>query len=94
MDMIKTIFAAPIITGTKLPKPTGESAVNDIYIWVFSIIGGLAVLFLVIGGAQYALSKGEPANIEKAKNQIRYSLIGLVIAAFGGAITNLVINRL
>lgn len=83
-----------IIGAQCLPQPTGDTAINDVYIWVFAVIGGLAVLFLVIGGFQYITAGGDSAKIQRARSQIAYSLIGLVIAAFAGAITNLLINRL
>jgi len=51
-------------------------------------------LFLVIAGARYALSKGEPEGIQKAKNEIKYSLIGLVIAATAALVVNFVVDKL
>jgi len=49
---------------------------------------------MVIAGARYALSKGEPDNVQKAKNEMKYSAIGLIIAASAAAIVNFVIGKL
>jgi Type IV secretion system pilin len=59
----------------------------------FGIIGGLAFLFLVIAGIRYVFSKGEPDAVQKAKNEIKYCLIGLLIAAFGAAAVNIIVGK-
>ncbi len=65
-----------------------------IFLIAFAIIGSLALLFMVIGGARYALSKGEPDNIQRAKNEIKYSAIGLIITALAAAIVNFILDKL
>jgi len=67
---------------------------RTIFLVAFAIIGSLAFLFMVIAGARYAMSKGEPDNIQKAKNEIKYSAIGLVIVALAAAIVNFVLDKL
>lgn len=90
-----TTKLAGIIDSAPLPKTTADKPTLDkIYFWTIVVVGALGFLFLIVGGTRYALSKGEPANVEKAKNEIRYSLIGLVIAAFAAAIVNLVTGQL
>jgi len=84
-----------LISGGPLPHTCANAGtVTTIFNIAFVIIGALAFLFVVIGGARYALSKGEPENIQKAKNEIKYALIGLVIVASAAAIVNFVTGKL
>ncbi len=69
-------------------------SLRTIFLIGFAIIGSLAFLFMVIAGARYTLSKGEPDNIQKAKNEIKYSAIGLIITALAAALVNFILDRL
>lgn len=94
--MKELLFTALGIIDTG-PLPRGDASkgtINKVFLITFGIIGALAFLFMVIGGARYALSKGEPDNIQRAKNEIKYAAIGLIIAALAAAIVNFVLGRL
>jgi hypothetical protein len=83
------------ISGNGLPQICANSdTLKTVFLIAFSVIGGIAFLFLVIAGARYTLARGNPEAIQKAKNQIQYSLIGLVIAASAAAVVNFVVGRL
>lgn len=89
------LFFAALINSDPLPKTTaGQGTITKILTITFVIIGALALLFMVIGGTRYALSKGEPDNIQKAKNEIKYAAIGLIIAFLAVAIVRFVIGKL
>lgn len=84
-----------LISNSSLPHACANSTnLNTIFLVAFAVIGSVAFLFIVIGGARYALSKGEPDNIQRAKNEIKYSAIGLVIVALAAAIVNFVLDKL
>ncbi len=90
-----TASNSALISGSPLPHTCADKGtVTTIFNIAFIVIGALAFLFVVIGGARYALSKGEPENIQKAKNEIKYALIGLVIVASAAAIVNFVTGKL
>ena len=97
-----TFFFAAVCKGTNglinasnLPCAEADSdTLKTIFLIAFAVIGALAFLFMVIAGMRYALSKGEPENIQKAKNEMKYSAIGLIIAASAAAIVNFVIGKL
>ena len=57
-------------------------------------VGATAVLFIVIGGFQFIISGGNPENIQRAKNSIIYSIIGLIIAVLAYVIVTFVIKSL
>ncbi len=56
------------------------------------VIGGVAVLIIVVGGFMYILSAGDANNTKRAKDTILYAVIGLVIALFAQAIISFVIG--
>ena len=84
-----------IVYSSHLPQTCANStSLNKVFLIVFAILGAMALFFMVLAGARYALSKGEPENIQKAKNELKYSAIGLIIVSLAAAIVNFVINRL
>ena len=46
---------------------------------LFPIVGLLLLLYLLYGGYQYMLSRGDPKSIEAAKGIITNALVGFVI---------------
>ncbi len=46
----------------------------------FTVVGALAVLFIIIGSIRYITANGEAGEIQKAKFTILYAVIGLVLA--------------
>ena len=61
---------------------------------VFTVIGMVAVVMIILGGVNYATSQGDPAKATKAKNTIMYAVIGLVITLLAIAIVNFVLSSL
>jgi len=91
----KTGDSSALISGGPLPHTCANAGtITTIFNITFVTIGALAFLFIVIGGARYALSKGEPEKIQQAKNEIKYAVIGLIITASAAAIVNFVLDRL
>lgn len=48
-----------------------------------SLIGGVAVLFLIYGGFTMMTSSGQVDKLQKGKEYIFYSIMGLLLAIFG-----------
>jgi hypothetical protein len=77
-----------------LPKVSAnQSTLTTLLNIAFSIIGAVAVFFIVVAGLKYITSQGEPARVESAKNQILYALVGLVIVALAASVVNFVLGR-
>lgn len=77
-----------------IPKTAADNnLVAHIFQIVFPIIGGLALLMIAVAGFRYTISGGDPGAVQKAKNQIIYSLVGLIIAIAGFAIVSFTLNR-
>ncbi len=66
-----------------------ETALN-----VLSIVAGVAgVIMLVLGGAKYITSQGDPSSANSARNTIIYAIVGLVIVAVAQTIVFFAINQ-
>ncbi len=61
---------------------------------VYTIIGIVAVVMIILGGISYATSQGDPGKIKKGKDTILYGIIGLVITLLAFAITQFVLDSL
>ncbi len=61
---------------------------------VFTIIGVVAVVMIILGGVTYATSQGDPNKVKKGKDTILYGIIGLVVALLAFAIVNFVLGAL
>jgi Type IV secretion system pilin len=68
---------------------TGLSAIPVAFLlmnvmwWLLSILGFIGIIAFVISGMQYLLSAGSEEMIETAKRNMRYSIIGIVVALSG-----------
>ena len=71
-----------------------KTKVGNILNVVYSLIGVVAVVFVIIGGFKYMTSQGEPGRVQQAKNTILYALIGLVITISAFAITAFILQAL
>lgn len=79
-------------------KDNGVFGVNGIFnkgANILLILTGIAaVAMIIVGGAQYVLSSGDPQSINKAKDMIIFAIVGLIVALAAKGIIAFVINRL
>lgn len=81
----------------KVVKQNTLSTDSNNQVWkilmvVLQILGGVAVIMIVIGGIRYSLSSGDASKVKSAKDTILYAVIGLVVALLAGVIVALVNN--
>ncbi len=57
-----------------------------IYKWLAGIVGGVAVLMIVVGGIQIASGGGDQNNVTEGKTKIMQALTGLVVLFLSGLI--------
>jgi len=75
------------VKGTKteigcIPKdPVGFA--GEYYTYGLGLIGGVSLLFIIIGGYLLLTSQGNPARLQNGKTYIFYALFGLLLAIFG-----------
>lgn len=82
---------------TKFETTAAESSINRIVKLVVNIlttiIGLLAVIFIIIGGFKFVTSGGDSGKVSSAKNTIIYALIGLIIVAFAQILVRFVLSK-
>ena len=71
-----------------------KSGIGTALMWVFGLIGIVAVIVVVIGGVNIATSQGDPARVKKGRMAITYGLIGMAVCLLAFAIVGLVLNEL
>lgn len=86
------VTTAALVVAGALPASAGTGAaviakvaslnqvITNITIWVGGLLGGLATLLLMIGGVRYLIANGDPGEVMKAKETLKYSAIGYGIA--------------
>lgn len=53
---------------------------------VLGVLGGVAIIMIVLGGIRYTLSQGDSSALTSAKNTIIYAVVGLVVAILASGI--------
>lgn len=74
------------VSADELNYQSGASRVWTVVQFALGILGGIAIIMIVIGGMKYTLSNGDSSQLTSAKNTILYSVIGLVVAMLASAI--------
>jgi hypothetical protein len=85
-------------TGTRLCNALsifGGQAVTDIpsfigalFTWLATLVGTLALVMIIFGGAQMIFAQGDPAAVSKGKGTITNAIYGLLIVMFGYVIVS------
>lgn len=77
------VFAAPPAVAaavvTAAPKDLNQ-VINNITTWLVGLLVALATLFLTIGGIRYLLAGGDPGEVGRAKDTLKYAAIGYGVA--------------
>lgn len=77
------------VKGVCIPNTTGLSTatVKDILMgvmnWLLSVLGFIAIIGFAISGVQYLTAAGDEKTIETAKTNMKYSIIGVIVALSG-----------
>lgn len=83
-----------MICGSGKGEADAENVVKDVLSVVFTWLGIISVIVIIIGGVFYLTSQGEPDKIKRAKNAILYALIGLIVSLLAFAIVNFVLTAM
>lgn len=96
-DAQSLLFAAISKDEIKDTIPTVEAnqaSLDAILSLVLGIAGVVAVIFIIVGGIRYAISQGNAADLQKAKDIIVYALVGLFFVIFAFVIVQFVTANL
>ena len=87
------------INGTPIPAPSGvpdgvtdkgSHILSTFLTLSFVIAVALALIFLILGGLRWAMSRGDPKAVEGARNQIMYAIVGLVVVFLALAVVTII----
>lgn len=88
-----------LVSGVCFPNNTGlsstpaETIILNVMNWLLAVLGFIAIVGFVISGIQYLLAAGDDDVISTAKRNMKYSIIG-VIVALSGYVLIMAINNL
>jgi hypothetical protein len=94
--MIEKIIASvnTTVPVDNIPKISLNSAtIGAILTAVFTIVGGMATLFLLVGAVRYVTSNGDQGQLTQAKNTILYAIVGIVVSLSAFAIVQFVVGQ-
>jgi hypothetical protein len=76
------------ITGMGCPLDTLNAFLRPLVPWIVGVAAGFSVLMIVIGGIMMIASDGDQGKIQKGRQIITASLIGLILLVFSATILN------
>lgn len=96
----------PLVRPSTLPGPDDKGLINekgnrsflvDILLPRFGVIligmvGATSLLFVIIGGVRFAMIYDNEEAIDKAKKQVIYGIVGLLVALLSYTIVRIVTN--
>ncbi len=65
--------------------------VQKFYPMGLGLVGGVALLILILGGYIILTSKGDPQRVNAGKGYLFYAIIGLLLAIFGYVFIELIV---
>ena len=66
-----------------LPSATLISVVQGLVSWLLAIFGFLAIISFLISGTMYFLAVGDEKEMDKARKQMKWSIMGVVVGIMG-----------
>lgn len=57
-----------------------DAVMGNITAWLTGLAGGLATMLAAVGGVRYMIAAGDPGEILKAKEALKYAAIGYSVA--------------
>lgn len=91
-----TYLSAVSIKANEIGLPTSTTNIGDaianIVRLLMSLIGMLAIVFIIVGGLQLVYSTGDPARVKRGRETLIYACVGLVVAIASYAIVTFISN--
>jgi hypothetical protein len=81
--------ALVLVAGTPTTASTGwlaapadlKQVIDNLRNWLVGMLVALATLALTIGGIRYLLASGDPGEVNRAKETLKYAAVGYAVAA-------------
>lgn len=95
---VKNLAQAGFLKKDEINIPTTDisdgTKITELLAIVFALLGGIAVIIIMVSGIKFVLSQGDPAATAKARSTIIYAAIGLAVAIAGFSIVSFVVGKL
>lgn len=75
MSDLVVAAAEPILAANSIPQ-----VIDNLRVWIMSIIAAVATLFAVVGGLRWMTAGADPSKIEQAKENFASALKGYALA--------------
>jgi Type IV secretion system pilin len=80
--LVLTVVAHGSADAAVLAAPASlNTVIDNIRNWLVGMLVALATLLLTIGGVRYLLAGGDPGEVQRAKNTLKYAAVGYGVAA-------------
>lgn len=66
-----------------------KTVINNLRNWLIGLLVALATLCLTVGGIRYLLAAGDPGEVNKAKETLKYAAVGYGVAALAPALVEI-----
>lgn len=77
-----------------IPKTElNQGRITTVYELIFGILGGIALIIIIIAGIKFITSQGDPQATAKARNTIIYAAIGLAVSVAAFSIVAFVLDK-
>lgn len=96
MELLRFVAGSDVtVPVDNIPKVAVNAAtIGALLSATFTVVGGLAALFLLIGAVRYVTSNGDQGQMTQAKNTILYAVIGIVVSLSAFAIVQFVVGQI
>lgn len=96
--VLSSMAAAVNIPGITPTGPTTVSGavdvIRNIVQWVYIIFFIIAVLFIILAAFTYLTAQGDEEKVKKAKDQIIYAVVAIVVALLAVSFDQIISNFL
>jgi hypothetical protein len=70
-------------SNTNLSDQGVDVIIKNLMLWLLGIFGFIAIMGFVVSGVQYLTSAGDEEAVKKAKTNMKWCIIGVVVALSG-----------
>ena len=92
-SLLVNLAVALSASDVNVPDLSANVVVQNVLNIAYFLMAIIAVIVIIVSGITYATSSGNAASVTKAKNQILYAVIGIVVVITAYAITNFILSR-
>lgn len=81
-----------VVKDNSLKQTSSGFKIKNIINLATYILGGLAVVMVVVGALRMVISNGDPAAVKAGRETILWAVIGIIVAALAYSIVNFIVN--